>query len=138
MLSLYIYIFDYNHITFTLITSLHITHTRILSSTAFRFESSIRVICKNILKRSKIEREIFLKFERNDDFENIVCLSYLGCSSSFLTVQYLCISVFLSGTGNYKWLQYTRVHSYTCALPRQLVCKNQTKAQKSKTRSNPR
>ena len=85
---------DYITNIFTLITSLHITHTRILSSTAFRFESSIWVICKNILKRSKIEREIFLKFERNDDFENIVCLSYLGCSSSFLTVQYLCISVF--------------------------------------------
>ena len=46
------------------------------------------------------------------------------------------VHIDITGTGNHKWLQYTRVHSYTCALPRQLVCTAPTRNSRQQRPSN--
>ena len=88
---------------FTLITSLHITHTRILSSTAFQSDSSIRVICKNILKRSKIEKEIFLQYKIKCGFWKYYLPQLFGL---FVII--------------YIWIHHTRtcdIHSVSLYMP---------------------
>ena len=46
------------------------------------------------------------------------------------------VHIDITGTCNHKWLQYARLHSYTCALPRQLVCAAKNSKRASTTSTN--
>ena len=72
-----------HHISHLQFTSLHITHTRIYLQLHSSLNPASEQSAKIFTNAVKLKKKYFCNIKWNMIFENMICLSYLGCSSSF-------------------------------------------------------